>query len=249
MKNIFADLYNKVVNFFYKTDTDASNAKDIARSRLKLVLMQDRTNLPPIVMDRMKRELIELLSKYVELDKELLDLNFEQEDNQMALMLSIPVVRAKNDAEIQAIIEKETLEKQRLEDLSIALGETATEKNEVPEPAGEILESRAEGDDKDIEVADQETENTEEKETIDAELSEEAEAAESGNDAVGDTEDKTENNNALQNEEKLDAQDTSLPQDDSVDTQKHSKKGDTVKRKSAPVKNKITPVPSTSDKK
>ena len=112
MKNIFADLYNKVVNFFYKTDTE--NAKDVACSRLKLVLMQDRTNLPPIVMDRMKRELIELLSKYVELDRELLDLNFEQEDEQMALMLSIPVIRAKNDEEIQAIIEKEEQEKNQL---------------------------------------------------------------------------------------------------------------------------------------
>ena len=101
MKDIFANLYNKVVSFFHQTDEkSASNAKDVACNRLKLVLMQDRTNLTPAIMDRMRKELIELLSKYMELDRELLDLNFEHEDEQMALMLSIPVIRAKNEDEI-----------------------------------------------------------------------------------------------------------------------------------------------------
>lgn len=116
MKDIFANLYNKVVSFFHQTDNETSNAKDVACNRLKLVLMQDRTNLTPAIMDRMRKELIELLSKYVELDKELLDLNFEHEDNQMALMLSIPVIRAKNEEEIQEMIDKEEEEKKLLEE-------------------------------------------------------------------------------------------------------------------------------------
>ena len=118
MKDIFANLYNKVVSFFNKTDAEQSNAKDVACNRLKLVLMQDRTNLTPAIMDRMRKELIELLSKYLELDRELLDLNFEHEDNQMALMLSIPVIRAKNEDEIQEILDKEDEEKRKLEELS-----------------------------------------------------------------------------------------------------------------------------------
>ena len=69
--------------------------------------MQDRTNLTPEILHRMRSELIEVLSKYVELDKEALELNFEQEGEQMALMLSIPVVRAKDEAEIEEILKKE----------------------------------------------------------------------------------------------------------------------------------------------
>ena len=107
MKDIFANLYNKVVSFFHQTENNEDNAKDVACNRLKLVLMQDRTNLSPAIMDRMRKELIDLLSKYVELDRELLDLNFEQEDSQMALMLSIPVVRAKSEDEILAVLEEE----------------------------------------------------------------------------------------------------------------------------------------------
>ena len=119
MKDIFAELYKKVVSFFNKTDEESGeNAKDVACNRLKLVLMQDRTNLTPAIMDRMRKELIELLSKYMELDRELLDLNFEHEDNQMALMLSIPVFRAKNEDEIQEILDKEDEEKRKLEELT-----------------------------------------------------------------------------------------------------------------------------------
>ena len=108
MKDLFANLYNKVLSFFHQTETAEGEAsKNVACNRLKLVLMQDRTNLSPAIMDRMRHELIDLLSKYLELDRELLDLNFEKEDEQMALMLSIPVIRAKDEEEIQAILKLE----------------------------------------------------------------------------------------------------------------------------------------------
>ena len=113
MKDIFTDLYNKVLGFFRQTESkqEEESAKDVACNRLKFVLMQDRTNLSPELMDRMRKELIELLSKYVEMDKEALELGFEQEGSQMALMLSIPVVRAKEESEIEAILAKEDEEK------------------------------------------------------------------------------------------------------------------------------------------
>lgn len=100
-ENIFTNLYNKVLGFFRQTDKE-ENAKDIACNRLRVVLMQDRTNLTPELMERMRKELIELLSKYVEMDKEALELNLEQDGDQMALMLSIPVLRAKEESEITA---------------------------------------------------------------------------------------------------------------------------------------------------
>ena len=112
MKDIFTDLYNKVLGFFRKNEKDETeSAKDVACNRLKVVLMQDRTNLTPELMDRMRKELVELLSKYVEMDKEALELGFEQEGSQMALMLSIPVVRAREEAEIEATLAEEDAKK------------------------------------------------------------------------------------------------------------------------------------------
>lgn len=113
MKEIFADLYNKVVDFFTKSE-EKEETKNVARNRLKLVLMQDRTNLNPRLLERLRGEMIDLLSKYVVMDKELLELNFTPEDDQLALMLSIPVVRAKDEDEIEEAIKAEEAEKERI---------------------------------------------------------------------------------------------------------------------------------------
>ena len=102
-ENIFTEIYNKILSLFGQTG-EKEDTKDVAINRLRLVLMQDRTNLTPEILQRMRKELIELLSKYVEMDKDALELNFEQDGEQMALMLSIPVVRAKDEDEIEAAI-------------------------------------------------------------------------------------------------------------------------------------------------
>ena len=105
--SLFSDLYNTISKFFHSQEEQTTDAsKSVATNRLKLVLMQDRTNLTPRILEQMRGELIELLSRYVELDKELLDLNFEQEGDQVALMLSIPVIRAKDEEEIDAAIKE-----------------------------------------------------------------------------------------------------------------------------------------------
>ena len=100
---LFTDIYNTVAKFFRNQDApvEGDPSKSVATNRLKLVLMQDRTNLTPRVLEQMRSELVDLLSKYLEMDKELLELNFEQEGDQVALMLSIPVIRAKDEEEIE----------------------------------------------------------------------------------------------------------------------------------------------------
>ncbi len=102
MKDIFTGIFSKVFGFFSKAEKEEESAKETAVNRLRVVLMQDRTNLTPELLEKMRQELIDLLSKYVEMDKDALELNFEQEGDQMALMLSIPVLRAKDEDEIEA---------------------------------------------------------------------------------------------------------------------------------------------------
>ena len=137
MRDIFQDLFNKVFGFFRQAEKE-ENAKDTAVNRLRVVLMQDRTNLTPELLEKMRGELIELLSKYVEMDKDALELNFEQEGNQMALMLSIPVLRAKDEDEIEA--ETESSE----EESSEQAGEKPEENSEEP---AETEESAADSED------------------------------------------------------------------------------------------------------
>jgi len=180
MKDIFANLYNKVASFFHQSEesTDTS-AKDVACNRLKLVLMEDRTNLSPAIMDRMKHELIDLLSKYVELDKELLDLSFEQEDNQMALMLSIPVIRAKEESEIEELLKPEETEDENEEETE--------EVNEEAELDEETTSDEEDNED-DSEESEVESETTESEETAEEEI----EIVEDIDEKVEETEKKSE---------------------------------------------------------
>ena len=162
MKEIFADLYNKVVDFFTKTD-EKEETKDVARNRLKLVLMQDRTNLNPRLLERLRGEMIDLLSKYVVMDKELLELNFTPEDDQLALMLSIPVIRAKDEDEIEEALKAEDAEKERLAKLAKDADEDDENSDEDEEDDEEV---EFDDDDESEEVEEStETEDLDDKET------------------------------------------------------------------------------------
>lgn len=139
--DLFTDIYNKVMGFFRRTDAEETS-KDAACNRLRVVLMQDRTNLNPQLLEKMRKELIELLSKYVEMDKEALELNFEQEGEQMALMLSIPVLRAKPEEEIEKALE-ESKAKSEDESDEDSTEDVADENTQLDE-AAEELESQEE---------------------------------------------------------------------------------------------------------
>lgn len=145
---LLSGIYNTVAKFFRPQEEQGEASKSVAANRLKLVLMQDRTNLTPKILEQMRSELIDLLSRYVELDKDLLDLNFEQEGNQVALMLSIPVIRAKDEDEIEAAIKahKEAMEDSAEETDDSAEDAECTE-TETSEDDEECADSQEENND------------------------------------------------------------------------------------------------------
>ncbi len=142
--NIFTELYNKLLGFFRQAEEEES-AKDVACNRLRVVLMQDRTNLTPQLLEKMRGELVELLSKYLEMDKDALELNLEQEGEQMALMLSIPVIRAKDEEEISSLSEQS--EESQVEDETTDDSESNEEsqtEEEISEDSEQSEKSQAE---------------------------------------------------------------------------------------------------------
>lgn len=172
MKDIFAGLYNKIVGFFSNVEQkEADESKNVARNRLKLVLMQDRTNLNPYLLERMRGELIDLLSKYVEMDKEALDLNFENDGESVALMLSIPVIRAKEEEEIEATLKAEDEAKKELEEKLKALEESEDDEDNSEEDDEETSddddEEESEESDDEVEETESENENSEEEKSED----------------------------------------------------------------------------------
>ena len=138
---IFTDIYNTVAKFFRQSDEPVIGeaSKAVAANRLKLVLMQDRTNLTPKVLEQMRGEMIDLLSKYLEMDKDMLELNFEQEGDQVALMLSIPVIRAKDEDEIEAAIAEQNEETEPVEKSEEEEEEEVGENTEINDNSNEEI--------------------------------------------------------------------------------------------------------------
>ena len=165
---IFQNLYNKVLGFFRQTEQEElESSKDTACNRLRVVLMQDRTNLTPELMERMRKEMVELLSKYVEMDKDALELNLEQDGEQVALMLSIPVIRAKDEEEIKAALEEEDAKKEadNENDEDDDDGEDAPEDDEITVEKTEIIidEESLDDDLSDDDYSEDETDDDEDK--------------------------------------------------------------------------------------
>ena len=66
---------------------------DTARQRLQLVLAHDRSDLNPELLDQMRREILEVVSRYVEIDLSEGDVSLETEDRVTALVANLPIRR------------------------------------------------------------------------------------------------------------------------------------------------------------
>ena len=72
---------------FHRETNSAQQAKD----RLALVLIHDRTDLSPGTLESLKNELIEVISRYVEIEPEAVRIEMSQEGREQRLLADIPL--------------------------------------------------------------------------------------------------------------------------------------------------------------
>lgn len=65
-----------------------------AKERLQLVLIHDRTDLSPTALDALKDELIEVISRYVDIDPAAVSINIAKNGNSQSLLADIPLRRS-----------------------------------------------------------------------------------------------------------------------------------------------------------
>jgi cell division topological specificity factor len=80
-----------MIDFLKRLFGGAEPSSTTAKDRLRLVLMTDHIALAPDVIEQMKRDLIEVISRYVEVDREKVEVNFEREDKVLAMLANIPI--------------------------------------------------------------------------------------------------------------------------------------------------------------
>jgi len=74
-----------------------SNSRIHAKERLRLVLVHDRANISPYLMNRLKEDLIQVISNYMVIDEEGMEVQLDQDEQEVALIASIPVKKIRRD--------------------------------------------------------------------------------------------------------------------------------------------------------
>jgi cell division topological specificity factor len=70
---------------------ETHSSRTVARERLRLVLVHDRAGASPELLQALKTDLIEVISHYMEIDEETLEVSLDRSENQVALVANIPV--------------------------------------------------------------------------------------------------------------------------------------------------------------
>lgn len=92
------------MDLFKSLDKENSNSKNVAKERLKLVLVHDRVNISSSFLEMIKGEIIKVISDYMEIDEKHLDMQMtkirREEDNALlpALVANIPIKRMKGSS-------------------------------------------------------------------------------------------------------------------------------------------------------
>ncbi|MBQ6819978.1 MAG: cell division topological specificity factor MinE [Clostridium sp.] len=86
---------------FLKRFSNKPTPKDVAKDRLRLILIHDRGDLPHETLDKIRNEILEVLSKYVEINIDDVEIAVSKresvEGNNPALVANIPIKNIKNN--------------------------------------------------------------------------------------------------------------------------------------------------------
>lgn len=78
------------------------NSKDVAKERLKLVLIHDRANVSPQFLEMVKSEIIKVITNYMDIDEDSLNIQLTRTrsddgmSNVPALVANIPIKNVKS---------------------------------------------------------------------------------------------------------------------------------------------------------
>jgi cell division topological specificity factor len=70
------------------------SSSQVAKERLKLVLIHDRSDLTPEQVQAMKNEILEVIARYVDFDQEAVEINLASEERNSILYAEIPILPA-----------------------------------------------------------------------------------------------------------------------------------------------------------
>ena len=81
---------------FFKSLSGRPTPKEVAKDRLKLILIHDRGEIPPDTINKIKEEILQVISKYIDIQADDVEIAVSKNDaedgeNASALIANIPI--------------------------------------------------------------------------------------------------------------------------------------------------------------
>jgi cell division topological specificity factor len=76
---------------------EPQGSKNIAKERLRFVLVHDRVNVSPQYMEAIRDDMIKVISNYMDINENEMEINLTRSNTQVALVANIPVNRMKRN--------------------------------------------------------------------------------------------------------------------------------------------------------
>uniref|UniRef100_A0A7C1F7W0 Cell division topological specificity factor n=1 Tax=Ammonifex degensii TaxID=42838 RepID=A0A7C1F7W0_9THEO len=92
-----------MLDFLLRLFRQSPASKEIAKERLRLVLVHDRANVSPELLKVLKDELVPVISRYMEIDEKGLEVTLDTSEDMVALVASIPVRRVKRAVKVASV--------------------------------------------------------------------------------------------------------------------------------------------------
>jgi cell division topological specificity factor len=92
-------VFSEILRKWFGTGDESKN---VAKDRLRLVLVHDRSMLPPDTLDALRADLIAVVSRYFEVDHATLSMDVHRTHESWALMVNLPLRRARSASRAEA---------------------------------------------------------------------------------------------------------------------------------------------------